>query len=124
MNEMETLETRLRSWKPRQPSPSVKRRLFGSVELPLWQPALMRILLPAAACLVLTVAALNPSHDVLRVVADPREVGAMSLSNQSYAAYLPGSFQCEANRLDTFGWTNGGGISSLMDFVSPQKADN
>jgi hypothetical protein len=85
----------------------------------------MRILVPAAACLILTVGMLTQSpHDQFDSSIDMAAVSAMSLSNQSYAAYLPGSFQCEANRLDTFRWTNGGGISSLMHFVSPRKARN
>jgi hypothetical protein len=37
---------------------------------------------------------------------------AMILSNQSYAAYLPGSFQRSQNRWDTFEWTNPGGFPS------------
>jgi hypothetical protein len=85
----------------------------------------MRILVPAAACLILTLAMLNQSpHDGFGSSTDVASVTAMSLSNQSFAAYLPGSFQCEANRLDTFGWTNGGETSSLMHFVSPRKVSN
>jgi hypothetical protein len=92
--------------------------------VPAWQPALTRILVPAGACIILTVGVLNQTrNEVIGGVEDPAAVGAMSLSNQSYAAYLPGSFQCDANRLVTFGWTNGGGISSHIDFVSPQKAN-
>jgi hypothetical protein len=37
---------------------------------------------------------------------------AMSLSNQSCAAYLPGSFRRTQNRLDTLGWTNAGHFNS------------
>lgn len=49
---------------------------------------------------------------------------AVILSNQSYAAYLPGSFQRTANRLDTFGWTNRGGSTSSMHSLSPGKAND
>lgn len=47
---------------------------------------------------------------------------AMILSNQSYAAYLPGSFQQSANRWDTFEWTNTGGFtSSEGPFLRPTQ---
>ena len=85
----------------------------------------MRVLIPAAACLMLTVAMLNqPEH---AEVAGGPELGAilaMSLSNQSYSAYLPGSFACEANRLDTFRWTNRGGSPSSALLLSPGKTND
>ncbi|MSU58647.1 MAG: hypothetical protein EXS35_10800 [Pedosphaera sp.] len=115
----------MRSWKLRRPSAGVARRLFDRREASLWQPAFMRVLVPAAACLILTVVALNqPVRDGGAPLGDGPTLMAMSLSNQNYAAYLPGSFQCEANRLDTFGWTNGGGITSPMHFVSPDPAND
>lgn len=47
---------------------------------------------------------------------------AMILSNQSYAAYLPGSFQQNENRWDTFEWTNMGGFtSSEGPFLRPTQ---
>jgi hypothetical protein len=39
---------------------------------------------------------------------------AMGLSNQNYAAYLPGTFQPTANRVDTFEWTNAGSSTSSI----------
>jgi hypothetical protein len=46
---------------------------------------------------------------------------AMILSNQSYAAYLPGSFQRNQNRWDTFEWTNTGRFpSSGEPFLRPE----
>jgi len=43
---------------------------------------------------------------------------ALSLSNQSFAAYLPGSFQPRQNRWDTFEWTSGGAcLSSGKPFL-------
>lgn len=120
MNERKTLETRLRSWKPRRPSPQLERRLFGRVE---WDPgvqALCRWLTPLAACAILTVAALHhPAGSGARAVADAEEILVMSLSNQHYASFLPGSFQCEANRLNTFGWTNGGRFPSSTLSIPP-----
>ena len=113
MNEMKTLETRLRSWKPRRPSAKLEAKLFGRGESDPSLKALTRWLTPVTACAILTMLAL--SHTVStgeRAAVYSAEILALSLSNQHYAAYLPGSFQCEANRLDTFGWTNGGGFPS------------
>ncbi len=73
----------------------------------------MRVLIPAAACWILAMAALNqPDRSAVSAAAEQGILGAMSLSNQSYAAYLPGSFACEVNRWDTFRWTNGGALPS------------
>jgi hypothetical protein len=47
---------------------------------------------------------------------------AMSMSNQSFAPYLATSFKPEANRLDTFGWTNRGVSKSSVDSFTPTKA--
>lgn len=84
----------------------------------------MRVLVPAAACVILSVAMLNPveRQDATSLTQAALTVG--SLSNQSYAAYLPGSFACEANRLDTFGWTNGGALPSSTLSISPGKANH
>ena len=49
---------------------------------------------------------------------------AMGLSNQNYAAYLPGTFQPTANRVDTFEWTNRGYSKfSMGSFTSPKATD-
>ena len=107
MNETKRLETKLHSWKPRRPSARLERRIFGESGITPGARALMRVLIPAAACVILTLAMLNqPDRSGVSVAAGQGAIMAMSLSNQSYAAYLPGSFACEANRLDTFRWTN------------------
>jgi hypothetical protein len=120
MNEMKALETQLRSWKPRRPSAKLEQKLFGRMELDPGVQALIRWLTPLAACAILTVTALNhPSETGERAAAEAAEILAMSLSNQHYASFLPGSFQCEANRLDTFGWTNGGRFPSSTLSIPP-----
>ena len=116
---METLETRLRSWKPRRPSARLEQRLFGRAELDPGVQALTRWLTPLAACAIMMVAALNHPGTTGGRVAESAELPAMSLSNQHYASYLPGSFHCEANRLDTFGWTNGGRFPSSTLSIPP-----
>ena len=112
MNEMNPLETELSSWKPRPPSKRLERRLFRTggehrplrLTLPWFAPAM-------AGCMMLMLM-LNPHSGTALSGADNGPLVAMAMSNQSYAAFLPGSFQREQNRWDTFGWTNTGGFPS------------
>ena len=125
MNETKRLETQLRSWTPRRPSARLERSLFGEAGTAPSVRALMRVLIPAAACLILTMLTLNqPDRTSASAAAEQGAIMAMSLSNQSYAAYLTGSFACEANRLDTFRWTNGGGSPSSAFSISPGKTND
>lgn len=120
---MNQLEEQLRSWMPRRPSAGVERWLFGAAAAPGLR-VLLRVLAPVGASLILTVGRLNPAgHD------NSAELGQVallsgSLSNQSYSAYLSGSFTCDANRLATFRWTNGGGFPSSTFSISPRKAND
>jgi len=115
----------LRSWTPRRPSAGLERKIFGEAGTSPGARALMRVLIPAAACLILTMAMLNqPDRTGASAAAAQGAILAMSLSNQSYAAYLPGSFACEANRLDTFRWTNGGGLPFSAFSISPGKTND
>jgi hypothetical protein len=128
MNEMNELETRLRSWAPRRPSANIERRLFaarppraGSTAWPGWLSA-------AAACLLFALAATGRLDD-FKGGSQSVEQGpfvAMILSNQSYAAFLPGSFQPEHNRFraDSFEWTNASSSTSSMGSLSPMKVNN
>lgn len=117
---MKTLEARLRSWKPRRASAKLEQKLFRRAETDPGLRALTRWLMPLAACGILTVTALNhPTITDERAGVGATQILAMSLSNQHYASYLPGSFQCEANRLDTFGWTNGGRFPSSTLSIPP-----
>jgi len=126
MNEAETC---LHGWTPRRPSSGLERRLFrtsrevrerdggfsaASQPLRPARPALSWLWLsPVAACL-LTVLVSSGFRADGPVAAELRQgpLVAMILSNQSYAAYLPGSFQRNVNRWDTFDWTNTGGFPS------------
>jgi len=47
----------------------------------------------------------------------------MIWSNQSYAAYVPGSLHHPRNQLAGFAWTTGGGSNSSKDFLSPARND-
>lgn len=121
---MNTLETQLRSWTPRHPSPGLERRALGSkpVEFPLSR--LLTVLAPTAACVLLTVSMVRQSAHELLPNGQQAALVALGLSNQNFAAYLPGSFQPAANRVDTFEWTNRGYSNSSMDsLTSPQATD-
>lgn len=107
------LEERLASWTPRRPSQAVERRLFGDRLRPSGQPLAWAWLSPVAACLLL-IAVLGQTRGVPPgiPISGSQPMVAMILSNQSYAAYLPGSFQRNQNRWDTFEWTNPGHFNS------------
>lgn len=143
---MNLLEARLRSWKPRPPSPKLeqfwrnpeclpgtplrlnrtvtnRRPASGRVDSSgLAWAVLARAAAPALACLLLTAAILTQPGQGL-IIPNPHQLEiALALSNQNFAPYLTGSFQPAANRLDTFGWTNGGGSPSSMRSLTPTKA--
>lgn len=122
---MNTLETQLRSWTPRHPSAGLERRLFGSEQLHISLSRLMTILAPTAACILLTVSmAKQSAQELLTNDVAQATLVAMGLSNQNYAAYLPGTFQPTANRVDTFEWTNRGYSNSSMDSFTSPTASN
>jgi hypothetical protein len=81
-------------------------------------------LVPVSACLLFASLILSP-QEAPNLSATPRAgtMVALILSNQSYAPYLPGSFQRSVNRLDTFEWTNGASSTSSMGSLSPVKGE-
>ena len=103
MNELDPLEARLRSWTPRRPSATLERRLFARATVSPRPALLAGWLAPAAACLILAGSLLNPQNaGTLSGTSPSGGLAALALSNQSYAAYLPGSFQRTHNQLETF----------------------
>lgn len=126
MNGWSDLETLLRSWTPRRPSPRVEPRLFGGSEDgdaafanatldASGSGALEHIpfrfgwLAPATVSLLLACVLFNHHNSfVLSESATGGPLVAAALSNQSAAAWLPGSFQAAQNSLpvDAFEWTN------------------
>jgi len=60
----------------------------------------------------------RPNSELARLASSSNQfpVMAMSLSNMSFAAYLPGSFANDQNvvRPESFDWTNHGGSHSSM----------
>ena len=122
MNETNPLEAQLRLWKPRLPSGRLERRLFpltggGRPAAPAW----LHWFAPAMACLLFATLAVN-SPDTPLPGGQP--MLAVIMSNQNYAAYLPGSFQRSQNRWDTFEWTNHGHSGSSVAPFSPGRAQN
>jgi hypothetical protein len=82
-------------------------------------------LAPAAACALLALAAFTQRTDLYAPQPGRSAVVAMILSNQSYCAYLPGSFTAEQNSLrNTFEWTNRGASTSSIGFFLPYSGRN
>jgi len=131
---------------PRRPSAKVKQRIFSankSAEFASVHPIILltdrasrlarclkptsfRWLAPAIAALFLTCIILNQRNAPMASPATAPLIAMILSSNQSAAAYLPGSFQREQNRLpsDTFEWTNGSGSTSSISSLSESKARN
>jgi hypothetical protein len=154
MNDMNSLETQLRSWAPRAPSAKVKRRLFGhhfsqtaagalttllqagagtapSLALPDQDEAhfptiRLRWLAPVSAALVISIAFLGERTRAVPSAASASPMVAVALSNQSAAAWLPSSFACAQNGLpaETFEWTNGSGSTSSIRSLSGPNGTN
>jgi hypothetical protein len=121
------LEKQLRLWTPRHPSARLERRLFagGPAAAEALLPFRVTWLAPVTAALMLMCVLFNQRYGAtLSAAANPGPMVAMILSNQSAAAYLPGSFQAEQNNLpaDAFKWTRGRGPAPGAASLSPSKA--
>jgi len=102
----------LLSWTPRRPSKGLEARLFGvGTDTPQPLPAFrLGWLAPAMVALLLMCVLFSQRFGAtLAGTSVSGPMVAMILSNQSAAAYLPGSFQAEQNNLpaDAFKWTSG-----------------
>jgi hypothetical protein len=121
MSEMNELETHLRTWKPRSPSARLERKLFRQNEIaaPAEPVTVFRFhwAMPGTAALALLCLLFNQHHaGTISVSANSGPMVAMIMSNQSAAAYLPGSFERQHNSwgADIFDSTNGSKSSSSM----------
>jgi hypothetical protein len=132
MNTTNLLETQLQSWAPRRPSARLKRALFGS-DGTVASCHASRVthhfsfawLVPAAACALLMLAAFTQRGATSISRPAPAAMMAMIMSNQSYCAYLPGSFTAEQNALrNTFEWTNRRASTSSIGSFLPVKGTN
>ena len=121
-NEMKSLETRLRSWRPRRPSATLKWRIFAGQIVSL--PRLLKFagwLTPATACLLLALLSLNSENGIAPDGSRPLSLAGL-MSNQSYAVYLT-SRQSVQNNLSavTFDWTNRSDSGSPIGFPHFRK---
>jgi hypothetical protein len=144
MNDWTPLETQLRSWTPRRPSAELRTRLFGGAAAidaaapgqgqgqgresgPGLTGSVLGWLAPATAVVLLAFVTLNPRQADLSGVASSRQapIVAVTFSNISFAAYLPGSFVNDQNTVPpaTFEWTNRGRSPSSMPSF-PQARTN
>jgi len=125
---MNELERQLLSWTPRRPSARLEGRLFAPT------PAAAEVLLPfrlswlapVTAGLMLMCVLFNQRYGAgLSRAAGPAPLVAMILSNQSVAAYLPGSVQAERNNLpaDAFEWASAR-VASVRFPSPPIKAND
>lgn len=120
---MSELEMQLGLWTPRHPSARLERRLFaaGAVPVEALLPFRFTWLAPATAALMLMCVLFNQRYGpTLSAATNPGPMVAMILSNQSAAAYLPGSFKAEQNNLpaDTFKRTHAGRSAPRAAFLS------
>ncbi len=123
---MNELEKWLHSWTPRPPSAKLEQRLFAAgsaVEETLF-PFRFGWLAPTTVALALMLVLFNQHYGApSSVPTGASPMVAMILSNQSAAAYLPGSFQAEQNNLpaDTFKLTRGSGSAYRpVSFTRPK----
>jgi len=119
------LENQLASWRPRRPSPGLKRKLFGApMRLAPKLAWAVGSLVPAAACLLLTFSAFNPGNPGISSHNGP--MIAAILSNQNSAAYAPGNLNERQNSLFsvTFDWTNHGDLISSMGSFPQGKTND
>ena len=126
---MNELEKQLLSWTLRRPSARLERRLFavGTAPAEALLPFRLTWLAPATALLMLTCVLFNQRYAPnLYASSSPSPLMAMILSNQSVAAYLPGSVQAEHNNLPADAFRSLSARDALARFApsSPGKADD
>lgn len=115
---MNRLENQLRSWRPRRPLPSVKRKLFGAAGEA--SGLSFRWLGPALACLVLalTIASQEPGLSAAASAHQEPMMGLVS-SNLSLTNILP---EGRNGILPvSFEWTNLSGFTSSISPFSPSR---
>jgi hypothetical protein len=115
MKEMDSLETQLRSWRPRRPAAGLKRRIFGGpariFSKTTW---ILGSLAPAVACALITFSIINRENSggPLR----DESTTAMLSSNAGDAKSELASFRKGENSWSavTFDWTNHGSFTSSI----------
>ena len=122
MKELNVTEAQLRFWHPRRPAAGLRQKIAATETAKPSATWLWGCLAPAAACVVLTLAAFNHSGDNF----GSRPMAAMVSSNQSDAAYAAGGGQTAQNHLATvtFDWTNQSNIKSIVGFTPATNFSN
>ena len=111
MNDSNSLENQLRSWRLREPSAAVEEKLFGSPQRPErlpairphWQSGWAAAL---ASCAILLLTLLNITH-INGITAPTGLIASAAISNASYAASFA-AVQHNCLSAPIFGWTNDG----------------
>jgi hypothetical protein len=118
----------LRSWAPRRPSAKLKDNLFPADPGPAEDagPAFRLGWLAPAALTVLLIGLQFNQRMGFHASGVSGAMVAAALSNQSEAAWLPGSFPHDANSLpaERFEWTNGSGSTSSTRPLLPSGGQN
>jgi hypothetical protein len=120
---MHLLENQLRSWRPRRPSPRLKRKLFGAPDPGESGGLSLRWLAPAVACLFLALTIVNQESSLSASSSRYQPLMGMVSSNLSYTNLLPGDRPTERNRVSpaSFEWTNRSGFTSSISPFSPGR---
>jgi len=117
-DELKQLETKLRSWRPRRPSATLKFKLaVASGNLLPRAARFASWLVPATACVLLAVINLNSQN--ISGISHPTMAGII-LSNQNYAAFC-GEWNAQGENSPSahiFKWTNANVSMSNMRFTS------
>ena len=126
---MHHLENQLRSWKPRHPSPELKRRIFAAqvaadvvaepeTFLPPW-----RWWAPVTAMMIAALTLLTGQFSALNFASrSPANlIATAALSQPNLVAYLPAAGHSEANAWPgtSFEWTNQGSLVSYTNGIVP-----
>ncbi len=116
-------ETRLRSWQPRRPSAKLKYRIFEAPPAPAhsfsWS---LRCLAPAAACLLVAIAAFNKG---VVSTESSRPESLLGMIGSNLLTSVPGRYLQSENGFSplTFEWTNRAGSTSSIRSFSPGKVN-
>lgn len=117
-DELKQLETKLHSWQPRRPSPTLKFKLaIASGNLLPCATRFASWLVPVTACALVVVLNLDSQNSFSGI--SPRPV-ALILSNQNYATFCDGLKAQGENSppAQIFKWTNASASLSNMRFTS------
>ena len=124
-NEMNLLENQLRSWKPRRPSPKLKRRLFGPTVRREAITLSLRWMAPAAACLLLAMGIVRQDSSFSMHSSGTGPLLGLISNNLIYTNILPHNRSSGDNAVlpARFEWTNGGTFTSNVSPFSPTGID-